>query len=343
MRGLIGYYCRLTALFLLNLLLAGCDRKPLFSQQELKTTATVQAQLSTVLANKQIRFLDISQKVCGNTLPKEVNLYPVNFHPIFVNYTEKNLELVKQHFCEDTFKKLLDKTGKEAIQIALFTRQEIANQFKENLTQYFNGADIGVLNIARTDPNVKASPHLSQDQVIYKARLTPEQAKKLVSALGISKDFEKDNVIVLPTDIPNGYTIDKLFAWQKQSRLNNRMIGGYYEIVYKNSYGSCFLIGGGQVGARGMGLEKYEEIANIQSPALGPVKLGFNDYPKEDNSKFITFAEPMAKHIEGRNQYEFISPFTSYLHNSKQKYSNCKMMKLQDAKRVVQSLQFINP
>lgn len=196
----------------------------------------------------------------------------------------------------------------------------------------------------------QAPPTLSKDQVIQRAKLTPEQAEKLVSNVGDSKDFDKNNVIVLPTDLPDGFTVDELIVWRGEPSATHTL-AGYYEIVYKNPYGACFLIGGGEISPRGEGYRKYEKISNIQSPALGFVELGFTDSEKQDGSKYIEFAESMGIHLKGRNEYRFESPFSgAFLHADPenygkftQKYKDCKMIKLQDAKRVVQSLQFLNP
>jgi len=59
----------------------------------------------------------------------------------------------------------------------------------------------------------------------------------------------------------------------------------------------------------------------------------------------------MSLHLKGRNEYRFESPLGYFVHADsianfyrlEKKFNSCKMMNLQDAKRVVQSLQFINP
>ena len=315
----------------IRLLIVGCSQTSNISPT-VSSLSTINQ--NSIKAGKQTSLPETSQKACGDILPKNTSLYPINLYPVFVVYSEKNLELVTRRFCEDAFKKYREDIGKNAIQVASFISIENANKFKAKLSQSFNEIDIGSPTIIKENPDTKISSSLTQEQVIAKARLAPEQAKKLISVLGTGKDFEKDNVVVIPTDIPDDYKVDELTVWQGESRPTHRALAGRYRIVYKNSSGACFEIGGGELSPRGEGMQKREEISNIQSSALGSVTLGFTDSDREDGSKQMEFAETMGLHLAGRNEYSFNSPVVG---------ASCKMMKVQDAKRVVQSLQFINP
>lgn len=190
------------------------------------------------------------------------------------------------------------------------------------------------------------SSTLSKDEVIRRAKLTPEQGEKLVSLIGNSKDFEKNNVIVLPTNVPDGFIVDEINLWSEKSGATH-VSPGFYEIVYKNTNGACFRIKGGETVPIGEGGQNFEEISNIQSPALGSVNLFFRYSAEEEGGTTMEFSKN-----KGRNEYSLESPFLGVFLNSKseesfnyyrQKYKDCKMMNLKDAKKFVESLQFLNP
>jgi hypothetical protein len=298
------------------------------------------------------------QKTCGDPFPKAAAADSISFYPVIVEYSKENLDLVKKHFCEDALKHFGEKAKKDIIQVASFSSREKADEFKIKLAQHFSGVEVGdptiVKSLSGTVPI--ESSDVFQDPTFQKSGLTPKQSNKLISAIGRSKDFNKNNVIVLPTNLPPGYVVDELSVVDKidvvgaNSTLNKK--AGYYSIVYKNPYGACFVISGGEITPKGATADKYEEVSNIQSPALGSIKLGLTDAFKEDGSKSIVFAEAMGLHLKGRNEYDFRSPFLGgfthaenkdQYHESRRKFKDCKMMNLQDAKKVVESLQFINP
>jgi ribosomal protein L22 len=329
-------------------------------QQQVRQSKLETKQLPETGAKKTTNPFDrasFPKESCGDKLPNDSKTDTAKLYPVFIEYNESNLQTIKANYCRDAFKTLRKDKGQEAIQVASFTGEERANQFKEFLGNKLDraSAEVGEPRIRAVNPTDdvknKGVKITSKEGVIKAAKLTSKQVENLVSNVGDSKDFEKNNVVVLPTYLPDGFRVDKLIVWRGKS-IRTHTLAGYYEIVYKNPYGACFLIGGGEILPRGEGYENYGKISNIQSPALGSLKLGFKESDKQDGGKFIEFAEPMGLHLKGRNEYKFESPFFgAFLHAGsndnyyklQQKYKDCKMMNLQDAKRVVQSFQFLNP
>jgi hypothetical protein len=83
------------------------------------------------------------QNSCGDRLPDDQTAYPVTFYPVFVTYTETNLNQLKSEFCRDAFKIFREKNNRHEIQVGSFMTQQRANEFKAVLSETFNGVDIG--------------------------------------------------------------------------------------------------------------------------------------------------------------------------------------------------------
>jgi len=83
------------------------------------------------------------QPVCGDTLPTDLKAYPVKLYPVFVDYSESNLQTVQSKFCQDALSKTREKTGKEAIQVGSFLTVDRANTFKEFLLKNIGSGEVG--------------------------------------------------------------------------------------------------------------------------------------------------------------------------------------------------------
>jgi len=87
---------------------------------------------------------------CGDPLPENPQAYPVNFYPVFIDYSENNLSVVRTRFCGDALKKTREKTGKLAIQVSSFTSINRAESFKNLMKENFGSGEVG-------EPTVKKS------------------------------------------------------------------------------------------------------------------------------------------------------------------------------------------
>jgi|JI91814CRNA_FD_contig_121_280229_length_6048_multi_5_in_0_out_0_3 hypothetical protein len=65
---------------------------------------------------------------CGDPLPTNPSAYPLDYYPIFLNYNENNLEVVKSNLCRDAFPKTR-LSGERSIQVASFPSKERAEAF----------------------------------------------------------------------------------------------------------------------------------------------------------------------------------------------------------------------
>jgi hypothetical protein len=91
----------------------------------------------------QFSLSNFPKSTCGDPLPTNPNDYPVDFYPVFVPGNESNLQLARSRFCRDALLRKRKDTGIRAIQVASFTSQQRAIEFRNILNSEFRGADIG--------------------------------------------------------------------------------------------------------------------------------------------------------------------------------------------------------
>ena len=167
----------------------------------------------------------------------------------------------------------------------------------------------------------KAVTFDTQSQDIAKsAKLTPSQVEKLISLSKNNKIGKKFQAIV-PTYIPVGFQINELEAINNESELS-------YRIVYRNILNnSCFhLIKAIHLKPRqppDYSVNAWETV-EVDLPILGKVNL---DYYKSD----IISTQPCIK-LRSSENIEFESPV-----------GNCNVISMQEAVKIVESLQYLNP
>ncbi len=271
-----------------------------------------------------------ARATCGDPLPKDEKAYPVSFYPVSVKYSEANLEVVKKHFCADAIKRKSEKLGKDVVQVGSFTSRDRASALRSELSANLQEAEIGEPTVIQATRNVGEA-----------ARLSPQQVSQLKEIVGIGKDFETQDVVVLPTDIPNDFkAVEFSSARQKTSR--PKFTGGRYSILYKNSKSECFELSGGVIQPIGDEPTKYEKVIPLESPALGAIEIGVTNGDRDSYNEMIGFTQSMQRIYIGRNEYRFVSHANKNQDQSNSIYS-CSRMNQEDAIRVVRSMQFLNP
>jgi len=86
---------------------------------------------------------DFPKVSCGDSLPSNPSAYPVNFYPVFVKPSDRNLQIVTTQFCRDAYKMKKKDTGEEAIQVASFQTEEKALAFADFLKSEVGSAEVG--------------------------------------------------------------------------------------------------------------------------------------------------------------------------------------------------------
>lgn len=281
------------------------------------------------------------QKTCGDPLPEATTSAPVNFYPVIVDYSEKNLYLVRKYFCEDALKRFSKMVEKDIIQVGSFANQEKANEFKIKLAQYFAGAYVGEPTILKASSDTSLVDAVKMSDVVKAAKLTSEQVEQLKNIVGISQDFKNQNVVILPTYVPKGFKVaDFASSRSKMKTKTLALQGGHYSITYKNEKNQCFYIEGGAHQPIGDMPPQFEKTSHLSSLALGDIEIGLTSFDKFSSKGLIGFTNSMYRISRGRNSYTFVSPPISY---GKDENSECRCIDEKDAVRIVRSLQFLNP
>jgi len=90
---------------------------------------------------------------CGDPLPADSSLYPVQFFPVFVDYTDDSLSMIQRNYCQDAIRNLREEIGRNSIQVASFTSLQKAESFRDFLSREFEGADVGTPTTVENPPN----------------------------------------------------------------------------------------------------------------------------------------------------------------------------------------------
>jgi hypothetical protein len=109
--------------------------------------------------------------VCGDSLPADPKAYPVKLYPVFVDYSESNLQTVKSKFCQDALPITREKTGKQAIQVGSFLTVDRANAFKDFMLKNIGSGEVS------DDPTVIQSQATSKLNSNFKNLVAADNSK----------------------------------------------------------------------------------------------------------------------------------------------------------------------
>lgn len=100
---------------------------------------------SPAVSSSQNPFDRVSfpQGSCGDTLPRNPALYPVNFYPVYIDNQGQNLAMVQSRFCSDAYAMRKKDTNQPAIQVASFLDQQRAQFFAEFMQQQMGSGEVG--------------------------------------------------------------------------------------------------------------------------------------------------------------------------------------------------------
>lgn len=250
---------------------------------------------------------------------------------IFIEYTEQNIKIVKENFCNLAYQSL-DKKG--YIQVAGFVDPKEAESFRALMEEEFGKAEIEKIS---TQPQISA-PHEAlstvRKSVAEAALLTNEQVELLV--FRDKNNFKNiEFKVLVPTYVPQGFDV----FWIGSS--DNEKFGPTVNIIYKNSNNACFSVssisGGFGAGPGG------KETIIVTSPALGEIELGYTRFDQISRGSQIEFQG--APIIRGKQGYSFNSPggvdgwSYTYIFNRE---NDCQSISLDEAIKVAESLEYLN-
>jgi tetratricopeptide (TPR) repeat protein len=110
------------------------------NHSELLSADQLELQISTQLFPKSS---------CGDNYSSLSNLnnYSVSFYPVYIEYSNSDLEIIKTNFCQDAL--VVKRKDKLVIKVASFTSKERANLFADFLSARIGKAEVGEPRIYR--------------------------------------------------------------------------------------------------------------------------------------------------------------------------------------------------
>jgi serine/threonine protein kinase len=109
-----------------------------------------------VPANNEFDKLPYPQANCGDTLPTNASS-PTKFYPVFIEFSDENLQQVTDSYCRDAYKTKRQDTGKTAIQVASFNDRNQAKLFSDFMVRKVGSGEVGQATIYAASPS-KPSP-----------------------------------------------------------------------------------------------------------------------------------------------------------------------------------------
>ncbi len=329
-------------LMTISIILCSCSSQSQSPATSQKTQEPISAQ-----PQQSAKLPEKAEKVCGDSPPTDPKVYPVRFYPVSVEYSDKNLELVKKHFCEDARETPSKSLGKNILQAASFTSKDKAEAFKEKLSQYFSQARVGeptIVEQLKSDMNDRKSAHDNLDTVesiAKSALLNSDQVKQLLDLEESRKFYSKGSdrsreigkvKVLVPTYIPSGFSLAEFsrISLNPKSEYDMR-----YRLRYKSSNGESFDIANFEM--LGDAPAFMCDFGRLDHPLLGQIRLWYSSPDRAGKNTELSFQVPYILFYQGQpTGYYFYS-------GERQGIGIGKMISREEAIKIINSLKPLNP
>ena len=267
--GLSGYFGIKT-----NLFQSVAKNLQSVTQNSSSNSPTSSSQESSAPSTSDNEFDKVSfpQDSCGDKLPNSHTSLPLNLYPVYVKYTESNLETIKSEFCKDALQKTRE-TGEKSVQVASFTSNERAQEFKSFMIKKLGSGDVGKPNVTKESP-VSTQPQRSPIATNSTATSPEFQTVKINCNVNPPAKF-------LDLNFPDCHRIRGYQSYWYEVTPKNYS-GDWYEVVEED--GSSKLIGPGEE----YGVEVKSENGNgsaqfkrYSGTPLRTVTVACSDKPRE--------------------------------------------------------------
>ncbi|MEM6450338.1 MAG: hypothetical protein AAF703_08500 [Cyanobacteria bacterium P01_D01_bin.105] len=176
-----------------------------------------------------------------------------------------------------------------------------------------------------------------RESLLKGSQLNPAQAEKLMTVEGgrVQGGENGDGIfrVVLPGYVPNGFKLTDFSFGDRKSESGAHIIGLEYFLTYEDSNNACFRVGAYVPPA---GLPFGVETIEVYSPTLGKLLLNYTEFDEYSNQPKIELDS--FSHLPGGYVYDFASPDAPLYDEA-----NCNTMELEEAVKVVKSLEYLNP
>jgi len=146
------------------------------------------------------------QPACGDPLPSDPKAYPLNLYPVYVEFSEANLQKVKTRYCQDSLP--IKKDGKQLIQVASFLNTIRANAFRDLMLKQIGNGEVGkptAIPEKRSSLDSDSKYSSTQTSTFLDWLFPPAQAQSAIAQAtssvkleySVAKDFENKDIISL--------------------------------------------------------------------------------------------------------------------------------------------------
>jgi hypothetical protein len=263
------------------------------------------------------------QVSCGDQPPDDPQAYPVEFYPVYIDYSENNLQKVNQLFC-----RAVD-WNQDVIYLGYFYSRKRAEDFKDIMIREMKSGYVGEAIVVTDTPYVEPNPtnetinhYVAKDYFINSGILTDSQAKQLEFLDSLKSDRGTDVKVAIPTYIPSGFKIERF-------KVQTDPPSPSYQIAYKNKSNHCFFIMGG---TGGFGDAPHVSInVEVFSPIFGVITLEYLSFDQNKEQVGIRGDS----FVKDGNAYNFESP------RWERTETPCQGIKLQETVKILKSLRYL--
>jgi hypothetical protein len=112
-------------------------------EREDETATVTSDQVQSGVGQSTFNLSSFPRESCGDTLPEDPGMYPLDFYPVYVAYGNQALSIIQDNFCKDAYQMKRESTNERSIQVASFVGRERAEDFQEFLIEQVGNAEIG--------------------------------------------------------------------------------------------------------------------------------------------------------------------------------------------------------
>jgi hypothetical protein len=122
------------------------------------------------------------QYECGDPLPKNPRAYPISLYPVYVDFSDLNLQITQSQYCQDALKKPRKDSGKLSVQVASFAAPERANAFRDFLSTRIGTAEVGEPTVITSDRAPAPATQISTERVNFDSGTTKSRLERSIAS-----------------------------------------------------------------------------------------------------------------------------------------------------------------
>lgn len=122
------------------------------------------------------------QYECGDPLPTNPNAYPINLYPVFIDFSDRNLQIARSQYCQDAIEKPRKDSGKLSVQVASFVDSERANAFRDFLSVRVGTVEVGAPTVITRDRASTFATQISTERINFATGSTSFRIERSINA-----------------------------------------------------------------------------------------------------------------------------------------------------------------